>query len=309
MERSVRVPLSLSGMLASPYVPLVLAALLWSGNFIVGRAIRDEIPPLMLNFWRFFLAFLMLMPICGRELWASRADVAKNWKIMGLLALTGVTAYHSFVYFAVASTTAINAVLFLSTVPVVIIVVSWLLNKDKVTLRQGLGIGLSMLGAVVVICRGDVETLLHLGLNRGDLWMVIAVPTWALYCVLLKRRPPELGAMVFIAATMGIGVAMQVPLVIGELAAGYRMSFGIGSLAALAYVSFFASVLAYICWNRGTAAVGPNRAGAFLHLMPIFAAFQAIIFLGESLALYHIGGAALVALGIITTSSASVGRR
>ena len=288
--------------LVSPYVLLAGTALIWSGNFVVGRAARDQLPPVALNFWRWTLALAILLALTGGPLWRQRRVLLAHWRILAGLAVSGIVCFHLFTYSALQSTEAINAVLVLSTAPMLIVLVAWVAFRDTITARMGAGIVVAMVGAVLVIARGDPRALGTLQANPGDLWMLAAALSWAVYSVLLTRRPTVLAPLVLLTATVAIGVAVQIPIYALALAAGERIVLSGASLAALGYVGVFASVIAYLFWNRGVREVGPARAGVFLHLMPLFGAGLAIVFLGERIAWFHLAGAAAIVVGIVLAS-------
>lgn len=284
---------------ASPYLLLTLTSVFWAGNFIVGRAVREAVPPIGLAFWRWVIALAILLPFVAGGVWRYRDVVRREWRILVALGVTGVGAFHSFVYLALQSTQAINAVLFLATTPLVIIAISWAAFGDRIGPAGAIGAVASLAGAVVVVARGDLEVLLALRVNPGDLWMLGAVPTWAVYSVCLKRRPHDLPPLTLLAVTMAIGTVAILPVYLWEHAAGHRFDLDAGAVLGLAYVAVFASIVAYICWNQGVKEVGPNRAGVFVNLIPVFAALLAVVFLGERIAGYHLVAAALVFAGVV----------
>ncbi len=288
---------------ASAYLLLCVSALAWSGNFIVGRYVHEQVTPVTLSYGRWGLALLILLPFTLRGVLRQRELVWGNLKLIALLGLTGMTLFHSFVYAALESTGAINAALILSLTPVIIVVLSWLLDREQIAPAQAGGIGLSLLGAGVLITRGDASVISALDFNRGDLWMLIAVPNWALYSVLLRRRPAAVEPMVLLTVTIAAGLAFLTPALIFELLRGPDFRFSETTVASIVYVALFASVIAYICWNRGVSVVGANRAGLFMHLVPAFSALLAIVVLGESLLPHHAAGVILIISGIYLTTS------
>lgn len=290
---------ALLARLASPHLLLALAILFWAGNFVVGRAAREVIPPIALNFWRWAIALLILLPFAGPELIRARHVLRREWRILTALAATGVTTFHSAVYIGLSLTEAINGALYFALSPLFFVLLAWLLFGQRITARQALGIVVSMGGAAIVVARGDLAVLLDLSFAAGDLWLIVAVLIWALYSVLLLRRPADLPPLALLSAITLLGLVLLLPLYGLELLAGRRMTLGVESVAGLAYVSLFASVIAYIFWNRGVRELGPSPAGVMLNLMPVFSAALAIAFLGERLAGYHWAGAALVLCGIV----------
>ena len=300
MKLSVEPETSRGGIpFASPYVLLTLSSLFWSGNFVVGRAIRADLPPIGMNFWRWVIALAILLPFAAPGIWRYRRTLWRHWKLMLALGVLGISAFNSFVYLALQSTLAINAVLLVACTPLAIVAVSWLLFRDRVSLAAAGGMIASLLGVVVVVSRGDPTLLAEIAFNPGDLWMLLAVATWSLYSVLLKHRPAELPPLALLGATIIIGLTVLLPVYVLTIEAGARIEVTGASIAALVYVALFASVLAYICWNQGVREVGPNRAGVFINLMPVFAAILAVVFLGERIAPYHGVAAVLVFGGIV----------
>jgi drug/metabolite transporter (DMT)-like permease len=287
------------GWLTSPYLLLSWAAFFWSANMVVGRAARDLIPPIAFNFWRWVLALLILLPFTWRGLVRERALILREWRILCALALTGITVFHSFIYLGLSLAPAINGLLLFATSPLFFVLLAWLMTGERIALSQALGILASIAGATLVIARGDLDVLLGLGFAPGDLWLLAGVILWALYSVLLRRRPAGLSPLVLLSATIALALLLLLPLYALELWSGARLQLTAESLASLAYVALFPSVLAYIFWNRGVREVGPNAAGVTLQLMPVFGALLATAFLGERLAGHHWLGGALVLSGIL----------
>lgn len=291
-----------TAVLTSPWLLLALAVLFWSGNFIVGRAAHEVIPPIAFNFWRWVIALAILLPFTWTGLWRHRHVIAREWRILATLGLSGLTVFHSAVYIGLSQTQAINGFVYFAGSPLFFVLISWLMFRERISLGQALGIVASILGAAVVIARGDPRALIQLDFAVGDLWLLAAVVLWALYSVLLRRRPAELPPLVLLAAVVVFALVFLIPVYALELWSGRTIELGRESLLGLLYVSVFASVIAYIFWNRGVAEVGPNPAGVMIQLMPVFGAVLAVVFLGERIAAHHWLGAALVLLGILLAS-------
>jgi drug/metabolite transporter (DMT)-like permease len=287
---------------ALPALLLVLNMLAWSGNWIVGRWLRGEVTPLGLNFWRWSLVLAWLLPFTWREVWAARAAIRRDWKVLLALGVLGIALFNFLIYLALSMTTAVNAVLINSIIPVMIVPLAWLLLGERVTRTQALGIAISLAGAVVIVTRGDPALLLALRLNRGDLWALASVPVWALYSVLLRRRPPELGAMSLLTVLVAIGVVALLPVALWLHAERPQFHVTAQTLAALAYLALFASLMGLACYNYGVERLGPNVAGLFIHLVPVFTTALAWLLLGEAPRLYHLPGAALIVTGITLTT-------
>lgn len=294
-KRSVSV---LIGHLTSPQVGLSAAALFWSGNFIVGRALRDEISPVSLNFWRWMIALAILLPFTLGSLWVHRQVILREWKLIAAIGLTGIAAFHTCVYLALATTTAINALLWLAMTPLLIVLGSWLVFQDRITLQQLLGIGVSLVGAIVLIAQGSMSLLMALRFNTGDLWMLLAVVLWAIYSLLLKRRPVELPQTALLSASTVAAILLMSPVYLWGLPSEQQLLPSTQVVWGLLYVSLFASVLAFLLWNNGVSRIGPSRAGTFIYLMPVFGAGLSVAFLGEGVQLFQLAGGVLVFSGI-----------
>ncbi|MGH8642401.1 MAG: DMT family transporter [Burkholderiales bacterium] len=285
-------------MKTSPYLLLTLCALFWAGNSVVGRALHDSVPPVTLAFWRWCIALLLLMPWVAGPLQRQWRAIVSNWKVMLLLSLLGVATYNTLNYTALQTTTATNSALINSVCVVLIIVVNFVLFRVRATTWQWAGVVASLAGTLVIACRGDLAVLARLELVRGDVLLMVLALFWALYTACLRWRPRELDALGFLGGTIVIGLLILAPLYVWEALNSVPVTFSAGVIAGVAYTGIFPSVLAYLFWNRGVAEVGANRAGQFLHLIPVFGTLLAVIFLGESLKLYHLAGAALIFVGI-----------
>jgi len=283
-----------------PYLLLVLAIVFWSGNFIVGRAVRADIPPIALAFWRWALASVLVMGPAAPFLIKDWPVVNRHRPILLLLAATGVAAFNTLVYTGLQTTVAINAFLMQTMMPVLIVILSFLLFRVRISRRQIIGIVLCLAGAVIVIVRGDLQVLIALSLNPGDLLVFLAVLSYAAYSVLLRKRPP-IHPLSFIATTFVLGTLMLLPLYVWEATTIRSVQLSGVTLMSILYVSIFPSIVSYLCYNRGVAQIGANRAGLFLYLMPVFGSVMAVYFLNESLHLYHGIGILFIATGLVTT--------
>ena len=282
---------------------LVLANLLWSGNWVIGRAVRESFDPVALNFWRWLVAALVMAPLGLREALASRAAIGRHAGLFALLALSGVVGFQTLVYLGLRTTTAINAVLINAAGPLFMIACSWLLEREKASLRQIAGMLISFLGVLIIVSRGDSQTLLHLEFHRGDAWILVAMPMWGLYSVLLRRAPAELRGTGFAFTIAAIGVAMLLPLYLLDAARGPWRAPSAAEALAVLYIAVAASVAAFLAWNRGVAVVGANAAGFTLPLLPAFGALLAMIFLGEAFQGFHAAGFMTIVAGVALATS------
>ena len=282
-----------------PYLLLVLTTLFWSGNFVLSRGMHAAIPPLALSFWRWTLALVILLAMAAQPLWRQRSLLRSHAPFIVLQGGLGVTGFNTLLYLALQQTTVINAVLVNSCVPVLIAFFSWLLYRETLLPRQCFGILVSLLGVVLIMVKGQMAMLLQVSLNRGDLLVLAAAVVWALYSANLKRYPRDIDALVYLTAISLVGLAGILPLYLVELSMGKGFALNIATTVTIAYVAVFASVLAFIFWNRAVRMVGANKAGPFVHLMPVFSSVLAVLFLGETPAWYQGQGMLLIFVGIL----------
>ena len=291
----------MKNLFANPYLLLTLTVLSWSGNMVIGRAIRGDIPPLTLAFWRWVIALLLVLPLAlphFREQWPL---LKKGWKPLLVLGLLGVGGYNTFAYLALQHTTATNAALLNSFIPIATIAISWAFLGKHLRRIEGIGVVVSLCGALTIVSRGDLAVLAHLNLNLGDVWMLVAVLDWAIYTVALAWRPAGVHPMLMLGATIVVGLLALAPACAWEMAQGRQINLNLASLGALAYVGIFPSFVGYIFYNKGVAEVGPNKASLFIHLMPVFGTLLSFLFLGEIPLWYHYLGIGLIFSGIWLT--------
>jgi len=291
-----------------PHLLLALAMLCWAGNWVVGRAVHGEIPPFTLNFWRWLGSLFVILPFAWPSLRREWPLLLLNWKWVFPMAAIGASVFQSLIYLGLQSTTALNGALINAAVPVFVVLIAWPVLGERIGARQAAGILISLAGVVVILVRGDGAVLRSLRFNPGDLWILGAMPLWSLYTVLTKRWPAGLSRMSFLAALAGIGVVCQAPLYGYELAAGQVLRLTPANLAAIAYVAFFASFLAYVFYNNAMAHAAPAVAGLFHHLHPAFTALLGMIFLGEKPGWFHGAGILLIASGLALTTTTRRGR-
>jgi len=286
----------------NPYLLLTLTVLFWSGNMVVGRGIRADVPPLALAFWRWAIAFVLVLPLAWPHFRTQWPLLKQGWKPVLILGVLGVGGYNTFAYLALQYTSATNAVLLNSFIPVATIAISWAFLGKHLRRLEGLGVFISLCGALTIIARGDLAVLTHLKLNAGDVWMLGAVLVWAIYTVGLAWRPAGVHPMLMLAAMTAVGLVALAPAYAWEMMQGRQINVHLGSLASLAYVGIFPSFLGYIFYNRGVAEVGANKASLFIHLMPVFGTILSAIFLAEIPQWYHYLGIGLIFTGIWLTT-------
>ncbi len=275
-----------------------VAPLCWGGNIVLARGVADIIPPVSFAFWRWTIAFIILLPFTWSRARQDWPRVIKSWKIMSVLSILGISFFNTILYTAMHTTTAINGAMIQTTMPAVIILVTLLLFKETVSKLQILGVAVCILGAFIVILRGRWATLLGMSFAPGDILMMGAVILYALYSALLRQRP-AIHPLSFLIYTFGLGILFLLPLYVWELSGSKTFTLTGDVVLSILYVALFPSIVAYFCWNRGVEVIGANRAGLFINLIPVFASVLAILFLGETLQGFHIIGMALIFGGMI----------
>ena len=284
-----------------PYLLLCITALCWAGNAIVGRMAAGHIAPVTLSFLRWSFAFLIILPFAWKHLVRDWAAIRSRLGIMILLSITGIGAFNTLQYWALEHTQALNTLLLQSAAPLFVAIWSLLLLGIRLTLGQAGGLVVSLTGVLVILLQGDLTTLKNIEFNIGDIIFVTALAIFGLYSTLSFKRP-QIHGLSFVGFTFGCGAAALIPLLIWELATRPVLQFNAANLLTLFYVSVFPSTLAYLCFNRGVHLIGANRAAAFFHVVPVFGAAMAIVFLGEQPRLFHVTGFALVLAGVFVAS-------
>jgi drug/metabolite transporter (DMT)-like permease len=285
-----------------------LPPLFWSGNFLVARVMAETIPPIQMSFWRWVTALVILAPFALPLVAAHRATLRRELPFLIVLGAVGITAFNCFVYAALHYTTVVNAALINSLMPVITFLFALVLLRDRPGARQMAGVAIALVGAAVIIARGDVGALASLGFNRGDLLVLAGLTFWALYTVLIRWRRTALPMTLFLAVTIFFGVLFHLPFIAWEYPRAGAMPVTMETLAAIAFFAVFPSVLAYIFWNRTVAALGPGRTGMFMYLMPVFSSVLGVGLLGEAFHLYHWAGIALIFAGIALTTGFGAAR-
>jgi drug/metabolite transporter (DMT)-like permease len=286
----------------SPYLLLTLTPLFWACNWIIGRGLATDVPPMAMTFLRWLFAIAMLAPFAWPHARRDWPLVRRNWKVLIPLGAIGIGTHNALAYLGLNYTTATNGVILNSFIPVMIVAFSWMFLRERLTALQLAGVATSLVGVLSILSGGSVEALAAFRLNGGDLLIILSMAMWAAYTIGLRWRPSGLHPLTFLFVVACIGELAVLPLFAAEFAFGRRMQLTVDNIALLAAVGLFSSVLAYIFWNRGVDAVGPSVAGLFVHLMPAFGIVLAWLFLGERLELFHVAGIALIIGGIAITS-------
>jgi drug/metabolite transporter (DMT)-like permease len=282
----------------APYLIVTIAPLCWAGNVVLARGVIHMIPPIGLAFWRWTIAFLILLPFSFSHARRDWPLVVRNWRILFLISVLGISCFNTLLYKAVHTISAINVSLIQTTMPAFIILISLVLFNQRVRAVQTIGVGFCILGAVLVILRGNLIAISHMSFSDGDLLMIIAVIIYAFYTVLLRKRP-GLHPFSLLTYTFGIGILGLLPAYVWEIVTFGGFEFTFPVFLSILYVAVFPSVVAYFCWNRGVDELGASKTGLFINLIPVFASILAILFLGESLKVYHVVGMVFIFSGMV----------
>jgi drug/metabolite transporter (DMT)-like permease len=287
-------------------VLLTVPPLLWAGNAVVGRMVSGLVPPITLNLLRWSLAFVLLLPLAA---WVLRpgSGLVSHWRRYALLGFLGVGSYNALQYLALKTSTPINVTLVASSTPVFMLGIGALFFGHRITGRQALGTLLSIAGVLLVLARGELAQLAQVRFVPGDFYILLATAAWAWYSWLLARPadPPAIRGdwAGFLMAQLVPGLAWSALFAAGEWAAApQQIVWGWPLAAALLYVAVGPAILAYRCWGAGVRRVGPNVAGFFANLTPLFAAVLSAAFLGEPPRPYHAIAFALIVTGIMVSS-------
>ena len=286
-----------------PYVLVAMSMLFFAGNTVMGRATHEEIPPMALVFWRQIGAMVLLAPFVYRELRDKWPLVRQHWRLIALIGVTQAVTGQALIYTGLQTTTAINTGVIGTTQAPLILVVAWLLFGSTVSLRQGVGLALAIVGVLTIVSRGSFDALLGLDFVIGDLLVQLATLSWAVYTTVLRRAPPGLGPYALTLAATVFGAVGMVPLYAGELLlTDARMAVTLPTMAAMAYFIVCSSVLALVFLTIGVARIGPVRASPFFYTVPLLTALLAVPLLRETLTLYHGVGMVLALSGVYLAS-------
>jgi drug/metabolite transporter (DMT)-like permease len=280
--------------------------LFWSGNFIVGKAASTyDIPPFSLNFYRWLFAGLILLPFTFKEILKKKNYIFNNIGFFIILGITSITIFNSTVYYSLYYMQVISGVLMISTIPVWIMFISFILGIEKTNKFQIFGVVLSLLGVLFIITKSDLNIIKNLAFNRGDLIMAIGMFAWALYSALLKKKSYEISQITLLEVVIITGLIFLIPIYILEMNFGNQIVLGKPFILTLTYVVLFPGLASFFFWIKGIAIIGANRAGVFLHLMPVFGSIMAIILFDEKFMFYHLLGAIFI-IGGITLSNKKI---
>jgi drug/metabolite transporter (DMT)-like permease len=282
-----------------PYILLTFCALFWAGSSVVGRHVAGEVPPMALNFWRWLFAFLIVLTWTSGELWRHRTLVLQKWKYISFLALSSAIGFGALHYVALQYTTAINGALFQGLMSICILISALIILGDRFGMREGIGVVLGFAGVAVIVTRGDLNVLLGLTFNIGDIILLLATMSYSVYAVFLRRAPPELSSSALMAGMFGFASLYMLPLWLIEFYVFERpVPVNLTAAWSIGFMTLGPSVLAQIFWAYSVSKIGPGTAGYFIYLAPVFGVLLATSLLGEAFYTFHAAGIVLIFTGI-----------
>ena len=282
---------------------LVCATLFWACNFMVGKfAFMTSIPPMSLVFFRWSLVWLILLPFTYKEVLKSKNIILNNLPLLFFLALTSVGLFNSFTYLALAHTQVINASLFNTAIPAVIILLCFIFKIEKTNRFQIFGLILAVFGILSIITKLNINILLSLNFNKGDLIMIGGVITWGLYSAFLKKKKFSLPLLTLVYILCTFGLIFILPQFLYEYYHHQFIEFDRNLAFILIFLALFPSIGSYYCWAGAVSIIGANRAGIFLSLIPLFSTIMAIIFFNEQFKFFHLIGSILIIIGLFLSN-------
>ncbi len=282
---------------------LICATLFWAGNFVVGKfAFIESIPPFSLAFFRWVLVWLILIPFTYKEIFKIQKEILENFPLLFLLGLTSVGLFNSFTYIALNYTQVINASLFNTAMPAIIILLCFLLKIEKTNKFQLIGLVISVIGILSIITKLNLNTLLALNFNKGDILMIGGVITWGIYSVFLKKIKFKVSLITLVHILCTFGLLFLIPQFLYEFSLSKTVAFNNNFIYILIYLALFPSIGSYYCWAGAVSIIGANRAGIFLSLIPLFSTIFAIIFFNEEFKFYHVIGSILIVIGLFLSN-------
>lgn len=289
------------------YLSALAATVIWSGNFVVARGVADVIPPIQLNFWRWVLALVCVLPLALPKLKADWPGMRLHWRYLAFMALTGITALNALIYKAGQTTESLNMALLVPTAPVIIMLLSRLIYGEPITARRLCGLVVVLIGVLALISRGDWHNLLTVRFTAGDFWALGGAASFAIYSLFMRQRSNDISVEGFNAAIFALGLLFALPMTLWEAVVMPAPIWNMPVIVSVLYAGVGCSFAAYLLWTRAIGSIGPVSAGMVYYTLPLFTAVEGLYILGESIHLVHIVGGGCIVAGIII-ATAPLGR-
>jgi drug/metabolite transporter (DMT)-like permease len=303
-ERVVRIlysPLKMirKRQVLSGYIFAIGATAIWSGNFIIARGLSDAIPPVSLAFWRWVVAVIVFLPFASKSLVAERHILKRHIPYLCVTALLGITVFNTLIYFAGHTTSAINLSLISITFPVFIVILSRFVFGELITANKAIGIVLVVAGILFLISKGEFTQLFNISFAIGDLWMLLAAIIFAVYSILVKRKPEQLSIKALQLSTFILGLMFLFPFFVWEYVKVPPVDIKPSVIYSILYVGIFASLVAFVLWGMAIETIGPSKSGMVYYTLPLFSMVLSNLFLGEVVTAVHLFSASLIVSGIV----------
>jgi drug/metabolite transporter (DMT)-like permease len=278
----------------------VAATIIWSGNFIIARAISHEVAPITLSFFRWGTAVVLLLPFAWKHIKPAWQIVKEHKAYFFWTSLTGISLFNTFVYVAGQTSTAINMALIGTTSsPIISVILAHYFLKEHITLRRITGMALCITGILFLLSKGSFYNLLHLQFTKGDVWILLAAASFACYNIFARKRPPQISAMGFLFFVFAVGTVLLLPAFIIESSYTQAIAWNSKIAGSILYLGLGTSVIAFLFWNRSIKEMGAGRTALFGNLIPIFSSMEAVVLLGEKITVIHIISFILIVMGLL----------
>ncbi|MEO6613445.1 MAG: DMT family transporter [Chitinophagaceae bacterium] len=278
----------------------VLAAFIWSGNFIVARGVNKQIPPVSLNFYRWLLASLIIFPFAVKKFRAEWKVVKLSWHYLFWISLTGIALFNTFVYIGAHYTSAINLALIGTTSsPIMAVIFARIFLKEKIGWLKLIGMILCITGVLYLLSKGDFQNLVSFQFSKGDLWVLLAAFCFAVYNTLVKKKPAAISPVNFLFVIFSFGTLLVAPFYLWEINHSPPVVWDLNLLLAILYLAAAASVICFLIWNMAIGKLGAGRTALFGNLIPVFSSIEASILLHEQFTTVHVISMLIVFAGIV----------
>ena len=277
----------------------LLAVTIWSGNFLIASGFVDAIPPVTLAALRWITATMVFLPFAWKGMQRDMQAMLDNrWELM-VAALTGVTLFNTLVYISARTTATVNLALFASTTPVFVVILARIFLKERISLLRAAGLVVAIAGMLAIATRGRLDVLIHMTFRMGDIWMLIAGFLWAVYSILVKRKPLTISRNSYLGATFLLGAIPLIPAALVEQLYHPAWSLTPAVIGAVLYIGVLASLVAFFLWNSAIMHIGPGNAALFQYFMPVFSGIGAWLLLGQPVTVVHAVGFVLIFSGVV----------
>jgi drug/metabolite transporter (DMT)-like permease len=291
--------------IAAGYLFALGATVIWSGNFILARGLSDHIPPVSLAFFRWMTASLVFAPFAIKGVIREWPIIRQHMLYLSITSFIGITCFNTFIYVAGHTTTAMNLSLIAITFPIFILLFSRIWFKELLSIKKGMGVFLVLTGVVFLITKGALSTLVNISFTIGDLWMLAASVFFAVYSLLVKRKPEGISVYTLQFTSFIVGLLFLLPFFVWELTQVQENFLNQTTIPAILYVGIFASLCAFVLWNQAIVTLGPSKAGMVYYTLPLFSGVLGYLFLDETIGMIHLFSMVLVFSGIVITNHES----